>query len=161
MLKIPLAPGAALVSRRVRAVALVAVAILSTVGCSAYRPLSRPPLPRDEVRVSFLSPRNLVGRTEGGAAMRLNAVTELRGSIAAMAPDTMRLFVSSARGPDGEVGGLSGNVMVAVPRDWYPLVQERYTSAKPAKWVGYAALGALAVLVLAIVLALDDSGGGY
>ena len=81
VLKIPLVPWATLVSRRVRAVALLAIAILSAAGCSAYRPLSRPPLPRDEVRLSFLSPRNLVGRTEGGTLVRLNAVTELRGSI--------------------------------------------------------------------------------
>ena len=144
-----------------RSAVVLVIAVVYSVGCTGYRPLSRPPLPRDEVRVSFLSPRNLVGQTDGGTSIRLNAVTELRGSIAAMAPDTMRLFVSSARGPDGDVGGLSGNVMVAVPRDWNPLVQERYTSAKPAKWVGYAALGALAVLVLAIVLAVEDSGGGY
>jgi hypothetical protein len=146
-----------IVTRRLLAVAIVAVAIVFTTACSAYRPLSRPPLPRDEVRVSFLSPRNLVGRTEGGTAIRLNAVTELRGSIAAMAPDTMRLFVSSARGPDGEIGGLSGNVMVAVPRDWHPLVQERYTPARPARWVGYAAVAVLAIALLSIGLAVGDS----
>lgn len=158
MLKIPLVSGATLVLRRVRAVAVLVVAVLSTAGCSAYRPLSRPPLPRDEVRLSFLSPRNLVGRTEGGRSIPLNAVTELRGSIASIAPDTMRLFVSSARGLNGEVGGIPANVMVAVPRDWYPLVQERYTSAKPATWIGYGALAVLAILVLSIGLALEDGG---
>ena len=137
-----------------RGMALACIAL--SIACTAYRPLTRAPLPSDEVRMSFLSPRNLVGRTESGRAVRLDSVTELRGRIAAIAADSVRLFVASARGPDGELGGIPSDVMVAIPRDWYPLVQERYTSTKPVKWIGYAALGVLAVLVLAVGLALED-----
>ena len=138
----------------IRLAALVCLAL--AVGCTGYRPLSRAPLPRDEVRMTFLSPRNLVGRTESGRSVPLNSVTEVRGRIAAIAADSVRLFLASARGPDGELGGIPTDVIVAIPRDWYPLVQERYTSVKPLKWVGYAALGVLAVLVLAVGVALDD-----
>lgn len=141
--------------RAIRPGVLVCAALL--VACTGYRPLSRAPLPRDEVRMTFLSPRNLVGRTESGRSVPLNSVTEVRGRIAAIAADSVRLFVASARGPDGELEGIPSDVMVAIPRDWYPLVQERYTSAKPLKWVGYAALGVLAVLVLAVGLALEET----
>ena len=131
------------------------VCMALAIACTGYRPLTRPPLPRDEVRMTFLSPRNLIGRTESGRSVPLNSVTELRGRIAAIAADSVRLFVASARGPDGELRGIPADILVAIPRDWYPLVQERHTSAKPLKWVGYAALGVLAVLVLAVGLALE------
>ena len=140
-------------ARRFQVSVVACIALLTA--CSAYRPLTRPPLPRDEVRMTFLSPRNLIGRTESGRSVPLNSVTEVRGRIAAIAADSVRLFVASARGPDGELRGIPADILVAIPRDWYPLVQERHTSAKPLKWVGYAALGVLAVLVLAVGLALE------
>jgi hypothetical protein len=139
---------------------VVVIALLAMAACSAYRPITRPPLPRDEVQLTFLSPRNLVGRTESGSSRRLENVTVIRGRIATMAPDTMHLFVASARGPEGEISGVPTDLIVAVPRDWYPTVQERHLSKTPLKTAGYVALGVLAAAVLLLALALGSAGGG-
>ena len=136
---------------------LATLAIVATVAaCTAYRPLTRQPLPRDDVRLTFLSPHDVPGQTDAGRTMTLRRVTELRGSIASIAPDTVRLFVTSARGPDGDVDGLPSGLMVAVARDWYPTMQERHTSMTPVKTLGYVALAGLALLVLGIGLVLDE-----
>jgi hypothetical protein len=144
---------------RVRSVGrpVAALAIVTLVAaCTAYRPLTRQPLPRDDVRLTFLSPRDVSGQTDAGRIITLRRVTELRGSIASIAPDTVRLFVASARGPDGDVGGVPSGLMVAVARDWYPTMQERHTSMTPVKTLGLVALAALALLVLGIGLALEE-----
>ena len=132
------------------------VTVATVAACTAYRPLTRQPLPRDDVRLTFLAPRDVSGQTDAGRTMTLRRVTELRGSIASIAPDTVRLFVTSARGPDGDVDGVPSGLMVAVARDWYPTMQERHTSMTPVKTLGYVALAALALLVLGIGLALDE-----
>ena len=140
----------------IRSLVFLSIIVASAMGCTAYRPLTRQPLPRDEIRLSFLSPRDLTGRTERGGTFALGRVTELRGSIASIASDTVRVFVTGARGPNGDVNNLPAGLMVAVARDWYPTMQERHVSMTPVKTLGYVALGALTVLVLAIGLALED-----
>jgi hypothetical protein len=142
--------------RFVRPLAVLSIVVALAAACTAYRPLTRQPLPRDEIRLSFLSPRELSGRTERGGTFALGRVTELRGSIASIASDTVRVFVTAARGPNGDVSAIPPGLLVAVARDWYPTMQERHVSMKPAKTLGYVALGALALVVFAIGLALED-----
>ena len=139
-----------------RVVLLIA---LLAAGCTSYRPTAPLPAPATTVRVTFLSPRDVVARGAAGDSMVLTGVRELTGSVVRAQLDTrtdsLRIRLGSVRGPSGAISGIPDGAIATVPREVFVRVEQRsFDPRKTMKVVGYVALGALALVVLAIGLAV-------
>ena len=141
---------------------MVLAAVVATVGCSSYRPSAPLPPPEATVRVSFLSPRDLIARTATGDSVVLPAVRELHGSVIRAQLDTrmdsVRLRFRSAKAV-GALPSIPEGSTVTVAREVFTRVEQRSFDAwKTLKLVGYIGAGLLALSLLAVGLALEDMG---
>ncbi len=137
------------------------VLVVATSGCMSYRPSAPLPAPATSVRVSFLSPRDVVARSATGDSVVLRNVTELRGSIVRAQLDTrldsIRIRLGSARGPSGAVSGVVSGAIATVPREVFVRVEQRsLDGGKTLKVIGYVAGAVLLISLLAIGLALEE-----
>lgn len=155
-------PPALEIAHVARFVAILAFVLIGA-GCSSYRPSAPLPAPATTVRVSFLSPRDVVARTPAGDSMMLVGVRQLNGSIVRAQLDTrmdvVRVRLGSARDSSGAIEGIPDGAIVSVPRE--PFVRVEQKSIDPVKTFRVVALVAGAVVligVLALGLALGESG---
>jgi len=140
------------------------VLVIATSGCMSYRPSAPLPAPATSVRVSFVSPRDVVARSTTGDSVVLRNVTELRGSIVRAQLDTrldsVRIRLGSARGPSGAVSGVSDGALATVPREMFVRVEQRSLDVwKTLKVVGIAALAVVALTMLAVASAVGELPG--
>ena len=142
---------------------VILVCALLAAGCSSYRPAAPLPAPATPVRVSFLSPRDLVVRTATGDSIVLAGVRELRGSVVRsrldVRTDSLRVLVESARGASGAFSGIPRGATVLVPRETFVRVEQR--SFDVMKTTKVIALAAGAVVLLGVIGIGMVLGGGY
>lgn len=141
----------------------VLFATLLAAACTSYRPTAPLPAPATTVRVSFLSPRDVVARSAAGDSILLAGVRELTGSVVRAQLDTrmdsLRVRIGSARNASGAIPGIPEGAIATVPRETFVRVEQK--SIDPVKTFRVVALAAGVVLLvglLAIGLALEDSG---
>ena len=148
-------------SRRL-AVALV----LASLGCTSYRTSAPLPAPETEVRVSFVSPRDITAQMPTGEPTVLRNVMELRGKVIRAQLDTrvdsIRILLGQARGPTGPVPGVVSGTVATVPREMFVRVEQRQLDApKTLRRTAYV-IGAVLVAGLALLaLALGAASEGY
>ena len=138
---------------------MVLAAMLATVGCTSWRPTAPLPPPATMVRVSFLSPKDVVARTASGDSVVLPAVRELRGSVVRAQLDTrtdsLRIRLASARA-SGALPEIPDGAVVTVSREVFTRVdQQAFDAWKTMKLVGYAVAGVLILVVATLALALE------
>ena len=138
------------------------VASLLIAGCSSYRPSAPLPAPATTVRVSFLTPRDVVARTPAGDSVLLTKVRQLSGSIVRAQLDTrtdvVRIRLGSARDSSGAIVGIPEGAIATVPRETFVRVEQK--ALDPVKTLRLVALVAGVVVLitaLAIGMALDDA----
>ena len=138
------------------------LATLLAAGCTSYRPTAPLPAPATTVRISFLSPRDVVARTPSGDSMMLSGVRELSGSVVRAQLDTrldsLRVRLGSARNASGGISGIPDGAIVAVPRE--PFVRVEQKSVDPVKTFKLVALVAGVVVLAAVLLIAVAAGEG-
>jgi hypothetical protein len=142
---------------------ILMVALVALAGCTSYRPIAPLPAPATSVRVSFLSPRDLVARGPSGDTLMLTGVRELNGSVVRAQLDTrtdsVRLRLGSARSEGGTIEGIPDGAIVTVPRvAFVRMDQKSFDPVKTFKAVALIAGVVVLIGVLAIGLALEESG---
>jgi hypothetical protein len=135
---------------------------LLAAGCTSYRPTAPLPAPATTVRVTFLSPRDVVARTPGGDSVVLYAVREMSGSIVRAQLDTrldsLRVRLGAARNASRGISGIPEGAIVTVPRE--PFVRVEQKSVDPVKTLKVVALVAgIVVLAGVLLIAVAASEG--
>ena len=138
------------------------MAILVIAGCMSWRPTAPLPAPATTVRVTFLSPRDVIARTPSGDSVVLTSVRELRGSVVRAQLDTrtdsLRIRLGSVRG-SGTLPELPDGAMVTVSREVFTRVdQQSFDAWKTMKLIGYTVAGVAVAVVVLLGLALGSSG---
>jgi hypothetical protein len=94
-------------------------------GCSTYRPDFGEPSRDAQVAVEFRRHTTVSMVTIQGDTIEVEGVTELRGRVDWVTPDTLYLRLSGLSGRSRNMGAVHTNALVAVARHPDALIQQR------------------------------------
>jgi len=138
-----------------RSIALVPLVLSAVAGCTAYRPVPVRRIAAGEpVRVHFTGPPRTVALARAdGDSIVLRHVAELRGPVASVVGDTIRLHVWSGRDATGRELGAPPRVIATVVRGPNVSIERRVADEAATRRVAIAVL-ALATLAAILLYSL-------